>query len=153
MVTRDELFMAQALEEAKIAEKKGEVPVGAVIVLGDKVIAKAHNLRQTKRKATDHAEILAINKACKKIKDFRLNNCEIFVTLEPCLMCFGAILNARIKRLIFGAKIGHKDAITCKELNERAMLNFKTTITEGVLEDSCSKLVTEFFKDKRKNEV
>lgn len=149
----DDFYMELALKEAKIAENKGEVPVGAIIVKDDKVIAKAHNLRQTKRRATYHAEILAINKACKKFKDFRLNGATMFVTLEPCLMCFGAILNARIDRVVFGAKIGHKDAIDCNELNERAMLNFKTKITEGVLEKECSSLVKEFFKDKRKNEV
>ena len=145
----DENYMRLALDEARKAYKRDEVPVGAVIVKGEKIIAKAFNRRQTCRQATHHAEILAIEKACKKIKDFRLSGCEIFVTMEPCPMCMGAILNARIEKLIFGAKINKEGALTAEEINERAMLNFKTEIKSGVLENECAELVSSYFKTKR----
>ena len=102
-MTEAEKFMKIALKEAKKAELKEEVPIGCVITLDGKVFAKAHNLRQTKRLATAHAEILAIEKACRKLGDWRLDGAEIYVTLEPCAMCAGAIANARIKKVYFGA--------------------------------------------------
>lgn len=145
----DENYMRLAIDEARKAYKRDEVPVGAVIVKNGKILARACNLRQTSRKATHHAEILAIEKACKKVKDFRLTGCEIFVTMEPCPMCMGAILNARIERLIFGAKINKDGALTAEEINERAMLNFKTEIKSGVLENECAELVSSYFKTKR----
>ena len=98
-----EKFMKAALREAEKAELKEEVPIGCVIVRDGKIIARAHNLRQTKRLATAHAEILAIEKACRKIGDWRLDGMEMFVTLEPCAMCAGAIANSRIKKVYFGA--------------------------------------------------
>ena len=148
-ILTDENFMQLALKEAQKALKKDEVPVGAIIVRDGKVIAKAHNLRETSKMATHHAEILAIEKACRKIHDFRLSGCQIFVTMEPCVMCMGAILNARIEKLIFGAKINKEEALTAREINERAMLNFKTEIKSGVLEKDCSNLVSQYFKSKR----
>ena len=99
----EEKFMKLAISEAKKAEKKDEVPIGAVIVLNGQVIAKAHNLIETTNIATAHAEILAIQKACKNLKSWRLNEAEIYVTLEPCAMCAGAIANARLKKVYFGA--------------------------------------------------
>ena len=100
---RKEKMMREALREAKKAEAKEEIPIGCVIVMDGKVYARAHNLRQSKRVATAHAEILAIEKACRKRKDWRLNGAEMYVTLEPCAMCAGAIANARIDKVYFGA--------------------------------------------------
>ena len=142
--------MSLAIKEAQKALKKDEVPVGAVIVCDNKVIAKAHNRRERSKDATNHAEIIAIKKACKKVKDFRLTEAEIYVTLEPCLMCLGAILNARIKKLYFGAKINKENALTTKEVIERAELNHKTMVESGINEEECSHLITSYFKDKRK---
>ena len=96
-------MMHLAIDEARKAEKKGEVPIGAIIVRNGKVIAKAHNIREKKQNALYHAEIIAINKACKKLKSWRLDDCEMYVTLQPCQMCMGAINNARIKTVYFGA--------------------------------------------------
>ncbi len=143
-------YMKLALDEAKKAYTHDEVPVGAVIVLGGKVIARAHNRRQKCKDATAHAEILAIRKACKKVKDFRLINAEMYVTLEPCLMCMGAILNARIKTLYFGASVNKEGALTMSEVVSRAELNHKTEVVGSVLAEECSKLVSQYFKEKRK---
>lgn len=96
-------FMALAVAEAQLAARQGEVPIGCVIVKDGKVIAKGHNLRERKRNSLWHAEIVAINRACKKLKSWRLEDCEMYVTLQPCQMCLGAILNARIKRVYMGA--------------------------------------------------
>ena len=96
-------FMDEAYKEALKAFDKGEIPIGAVIVSGGKVIARGHNVRETSQVATKHAEIVAIEKACKKLKSWRLENCEMYVTVEPCIMCYGAVLNARIDKVIYGA--------------------------------------------------
>lgn len=148
-----EFYMREALNEAKKALKKDEVPVGAVIVLNGKIIAKAHNTRQRSKDATNHAEILAIKKACKKVKDFRLIDSEIYVTLEPCLMCVGAILNARIKKIFFGADINKENSLTTKELIDKVELNHKADIEGGVLKEECSEIIKEYFKSKRKKQV
>lgn len=100
MVNSKEAFMEEALKEAKKAYKKLEIPVGAVIVKDGKIIAKAHNLKETKNSSISHAEILAIEKANKKLNAWRLENCEMYITLEPCMMCMGAIINSRIKKYI-----------------------------------------------------
>lgn len=144
--------MCVALEMAKKAYKKDEVPIGAVIVKDGKILAKEYNKRLKNKDATAHAEVLAIKKACKRVKDFRLVGCDMYVTLEPCLMCMGAILNARIDNLYFGAYAnseGTKNLITTPEINERAGLNHKTNIVGGVLEAQCSKLIKDYFKQKR----
>ena len=143
--------MKLALKEAEKAYKKDEVPVGAVIVYNGKIIAKAHNTREKSNDATNHAEIIAIKKACKKIKDFRLIDAEIYVTLEPCLMCLGAILNARIKKLYYGASINKDNALTTEEVIDRAELNHKTEIESGILEKDCSFLLSNYFREKRKS--
>jgi len=131
-------FMEIALNEAKKAEKKGEVPIGCVIVKGGEVIAKAHNLRESMRCATAHAEVLAINKACKKLDNWRLSGCEMYVTLEPCEMCMGAIRNARVERVYYGA------AAENKGLNHEVDIVFEENI-------GCDKVLKEFFVKKRKN--
>ena len=144
-------FMKIALKEAKKAKQQDEVPVGAVIVYDGKIIAKAYNKREKSKDATNHAEILCIKKACKKMKDFRLLDADIYVTLEPCLMCLGAILNARIKNVYFGASINKEGALTSKDIIERVELNHKCEIEGGILAEECSSLVSDYFKTKRKN--
>ena len=145
----EEKFMTEALCLAKIAYKKDEVPIGAVVVKDGKIIAKAYNQREH-GDATKHAEIIAISKACKKLKDFRLVDCDIYVTLEPCTMCMGAILNARIKNLYFGAYANKQNVLSSEEINERSGLNHKTNITGGVLKQDCENLVKQYFAEKRK---
>ena len=146
-----EIFMQEAIKEAKKALKRDEVPVGAVIVYNNKIIARAYNTREKSKDSTNHAEIIAIKKACKKIKDFRLIDADIYVTLEPCLMCIGAILNARIRKIYFGASVNKENALTCKEIVERAELNHKTEIESGLLQQECSAMITDYFREKRKN--
>ena len=147
----NEEYIEIALKEASKAYKKDEVPVGAVIVKNGKILAKAYNKRESSRDATSHAEILCIKKACKKIKDFRLLDCDIYVTLEPCLMCLGALLNARVRTIYFGASINKRESIKSQEIIERAGLNHKCNIVGGILEQECSNLVSNYFKDKRKS--
>ncbi len=142
-------FMKIALDLAKKARQKDEVPVGAVIVKNGKVIAKAYNKREQSKDATNHAEIIAIKKACRKLKDFRLIGCDIYVTLEPCIMCLGAILNARLDNLYFGAYNNKQEVLSSSELASRAGLNHNIEITGGIMEKECSALVTSYFKDKR----
>ena len=146
----EEKFMKKALALAEKAYENDEVPIGAVIVKDGKVLSFAFNKREKSNDATAHAEILAIQKACKKLGDFRLADCDIYVTLEPCTMCMGAILNARIKNLYFGAYANKENVLSCGEINERAGLNHKTTIVGGVLKDACERLVKDYFADKRK---
>lgn len=149
-----EKYMKEALKEALKAKNKEEVPVGAVIVLNGKIIARAHNLRETKRNSLCHAEILAINKACKKLKNFRLENCEMYITLEPCLMCAGAIVQSRIKTIFIGAK-DSKYGMAGTEFNAfKLKSNHDVDIEFGVLEKECSDIIKDFFKkirEERKN--
>lgn len=143
-------FMRLAIKQARVAERKGEVPIGAVIVKDGKVVARGHNQREQKLLATAHAEILAINSACKRLGDWRLNGCDIFVTLEPCTMCAGAIANARIDRVFFGAY--EKKGGACGSVHDvlsNTGLNANVTVTGGVLEAECSSLITAFFENKR----
>lgn len=149
-MTEAEKFMKIALKEAKKAELKEEVPIGCVITLDGKVFAKAHNLRQTKRLATAHAEILAIEKACRKLGDWRLDGAEIYVTLEPCAMCAGAIANARIKKVYFGAYENKGGGAVSKfNILSESGLNHVTDCEGGVLEEQCSSLLKEFFRSRR----
>lgn len=144
-----EKFMNRAIALAKKAEAQDEVPVGAVIVKDGKVVSFAFNKRESKKDATAHAEILAIQKACKKLDDFRLVGCDLYVTLEPCVMCTGAILNARLENVYFGAYISN-GSISAEELAKRAELNHKTHFEGGFKKEECSLLVTSYFKNKRK---
>lgn len=128
-------YMQIAIEEAYKASRKGEVPIGAVIVCDGKVIAKSHNMRERKQNALAHAEVLCIAKACKRLKSWRLENCSMYVTLEPCAMCMGALVNARMKKVYFGAK---------SETN----LNWKVA-TELAEREECSKILKDFFSSKR----
>ena len=145
----EEKFMKKALILAKKAFVADEVPVGAVVVKDGVVIAKAFNKRESNTDATAHAEILAIKKACKKLDDFRLIDCDIYVSLEPCVMCMGAILNARIKNVYFGAYITN-GSISASEICEKSELNHKSNIEGGFMLEECSRLVSDYFKQKRK---
>ncbi len=144
-------FMLKALEQAKIAYKKNEVPIGAVIVKDGKVIAEGFNKREKKQNALFHAEIVAINKACKKLKSWRLDDCDIYITLEPCLMCFGAILNARLKNCYFGAYDKSGGSISSNsELLNKSILNHKLNVEGGILKEECADILSTFFEEKRK---
>ena len=146
-----EKYMKMALRQAKKAEELGEVPIGAVIVKDGVVISKAYNMRNSKNQATAHAEILAIEKACKKLGDWRLDGAEMYVTLEPCPMCAGAIVNARIKTLYFGAFERKSGAVFSNfHILYKGVLNHKTEAQGGILESECSNLLKEFFYSKRK---
>lgn len=148
-----EEYMKEALRLAKIAYKKDEVPVGAVIVKDNKIIAKAYNRRQKSQDATLHAEIIVIKKACKKLHTFRLNDCTLFVTLEPCVMCSGAIINARVGTVVFGAydpKYGCCGSIY--NLPEDNRFNHRAKVIGGVMKDECRELLTQFFESKRRKD-
>lgn len=145
-------FMKMAYKLALKAYKIGEVPIGAVIVKDGKVIAKAYNKRNFKRLATAHAEILAIEKACKKLNDWRLDDLEMYVTLEPCPMCAGAIVNSRIKKLYFGAYERKSGSVLSNyQILFKGGLNHTVQAEGGILEEECSTLLKNFFKSKRNN--
>ena len=144
-------FMRAAIKQAEKARKKDEVPIGAVIVSGGKIIARAYNKTEEKQLATAHAEIVAIEKACKKLKSWRLDGAELYVTLEPCAMCAGAIANARIKKVYFGA---YEKKSGCAEslypVLEMSGLNHCTEYEGGIEEETCAALMKEYFKEKRR---
>lgn len=142
-----EYFMRKALLEARKAYNKKEVPIAAIIVKDGKIIAKAHNLKETKNDTTKHAELLAIQKASRKIGAWRLSECELYTTLEPCSMCAGAIINARIKKIYIGAK-DEKTGAAGSVLNlfEDYTFNHKVEVETGVLEEECSQILKDFFK-------
>ena len=143
-------FMQIALKEAKKAYDKLEIPVGAVIVKNGEVIAKAHNLKETKFDTTKHAEILAIQKASKKLQSWRLLDCEMYVTLEPCAMCAGAIIQSRIKKIYYGTHDLKTGAIgSVFNLLEDYTFNHKVEYESGVLEEECEQILKDFFKDLR----
>ncbi len=146
-----EKFMKEAIKEAQKAYNKLEVPVGAVIVKEGKIIARAHNLKETKFDTTKHAEILAIQKASKKIKSWRLLDCEMYVTLEPCSMCAGALINARIKKVYIGANDGKTGAVgSVFNLLEDYTFNHKVEVEKGILKTECENILKNFFKELRK---
>ena len=132
------------------AYSKGEVPVGAVIVRNNKIIAKAYNKREKSQIATYHAEILAIQKACKKLKSWRLDDCDLYVTLEPCPMCAGAILNARIKNIYYAVTDENSGGITRFNLMNNTLNHTVNCVHEKSLEEENKKLIKNFFKNKRK---
>lgn len=149
MLLTDEGFMHQALEQAKIAYTYGEVPVGAVIVKDNKVIAKGYNFREQQKTPLGHAEIMAIQSASEYIGDWRLTGCTIYVTLEPCPMCMGAIINARIDRVCYGAV--DENGGCCGSLIQLADCGFahRPRIKAGVLKEECGEIITNFFKAAR----
>ena len=150
-MNKENRFMKQALREAEKAYTKEEVPIGAVIVKDDKIIARAHNLRETNKQACAHAEILAIQKACKKLSAWRLEDCDMYVTLEPCPMCAGAIINARIKKIYFGAMDPKSGAVGSKlNLIEDYKFNHTVKVESGINEEDCSNILKNFFQELRK---
>lgn len=149
---QDEQYMRLAIDQAKQAEQLGEVPIGAVIVYNDEVIARGYNLRETKQSALAHAELIAIEKANQQLGSWRLEESTLYVTLEPCPMCAGAIVQSRIKRVVFGAsdpKAGC--AGTIMNLLHEKKFNHQVDLTSGILENECSQLLKRFFQALRKN--
>ncbi len=145
-----EQYMKEAIKEAIKAYKKEEVPVGAIIVKDGEIIARAHNLKETNKDTVCHAEILAIQKASKKINAWRLENCELYVTLEPCTMCAGAIINSRIKRVIIGTSDPKTGACgSVLNLFEDYKFNHKPEFEIGIMQKECEKLLKDFFKNLR----
>lgn len=155
-MNEDESFMSAALEQAKIAAEKMEVPIGAVVVFNHKIIGKGYNQRELDENALAHAEMIAISNACKKIGYWRLIDCDLYVTIEPCPMCAGALINSRIRRVIFGAKDPKAGAIVSLEqilANEK--FNHHVESTGGVLEADCQQIIRDFFRAirmRKKNE-
>ena len=149
----NEKYMKMALKEAQKAYQEDEVPIGAIIVQNGKVIARAHNQRETKQQASAHAEMLAIQKACKKTGFWRLEDCEMYVTMEPCLMCAGAILQSRIKKVVYGAKDPKGGCIeSCMKMYETKGFNHYPETESGILQEECSQILKDFFKEKRKKQ-
>lgn len=143
-------YMEIAIKEAKKAYKNGDVPVGAVIIKNNKVIAKAYNKKQKRKIATRHAEIEVIEKACKKLKTWYLDDCEMYITMEPCLMCSGAILQSRIKKIIYGVeneKFGCVKSI--ENLFSNSKFNHKIEIVNGIMKVEIEKMLKDFFKQMR----
>lgn len=147
-----DLFMKAALSEAEKAYAIGEVPVGCVITYENQIIARAHNKRETNQNALHHAEVLAIDEACKVLGEWRLDQCDLYVTLEPCLMCTGAILNARIRNVFFGAydlQAGESELLVRPRYGKLRNPNIK--VYEGIHKEECQKLLDSFFKSIRKD--
>ena len=150
-MTADEKYMKEALRQAKKAEALLEVPIGCVIVQNDKIIARGYNRRNTDKNTLSHAELNAIRKASKKTGDWRLEDCTMYITLEPCQMCAGAIVQARMGRVVIGAmnpKAGCAGSIL--NLLEMSEFNHQVNVERGVLEEECSAMLSEFFKKLRK---
>ncbi len=147
--TREEKFMLEALKEAKKAGEKDEVPIGAVVVLNGKIISRGHNLKEKTQMPTKHAEVIAIEKACKKVGSWRLCDCELFVTLEPCGMCGSLITQSRIATLYYGATDEKGGGISLFDIFGCEKLNHKTQVVSGVLESECSQILKDYFKMKR----
>ena len=144
-----ERFMRLALKQALVSYAADEVPIGAVVVKNGEVIARAHNTRNASKNAVEHAELVAIQRACKRLGDWRLSGCDLYVTLEPCVMCLGACYNARISNVYFGAY--DMSGAGCVQLAEMIghTLNHELTICGGVLEKECAEILTNYFKSKR----
>lgn len=154
MQSQDEKYMKKALEQAKKAQALMEVPIGCVIVCDDKIIARGYNRRNTEGSTLAHAEIIAIRKAAKKLGDWRLEGCTMYVTLEPCQMCAGALVQSRIDRVVIGSmnpKAGCAGSVI--NLLNMDKFNHQVEITQGVLGDECSKMLSDFFKDLRKQKA
>lgn len=141
-------FMKAALKCAQKALEEGEVPIGAVVVLDGKIISHGHNRRTKKQIATAHAEVEAIEKACKKLKSWRLPECELYVTLEPCPMCMGAMLNARIKKVYFGAYEAKGRSMT-DQLAASNLVNHRIEVEGGVMQEDCARVLSTFFAEMR----
>ena len=148
---RDEYYMKLAIEEAKKAGEMQEVPIGAVIVIGDEVISRAHNLRETEQRSVAHAELLAIDEACRSLGTWRLENATLYVTLEPCPMCAGAIVLSRVERVVYGASDPKGGcAGTLMNLLQEERFNHQADVVSGVLDEECGAMLSEFFRELRR---
>ena len=146
----DQKFMQAALDEATVAKVLGEVPIGAVIVLDGAIVARGHNLRETSNDPTSHAEMVAIRKAAEHIGHWRLLETTLYVTLEPCVMCMGAIILARIPRLVYACRDPRAGAVgSIYDFSRDERFNHQVEVSEGVLADACSELLTSFFRQLR----
>lgn len=147
----DEYYMREAIKEAKKAEAKGEVPIGAVLVLHDEIVARAHNLRETEQRALAHAEMLAIDEACRKLGTWRLEDAVLYVTLEPCPMCAGAVVLSRVEKVVFGA-FDPKGGCTGTLMNllQEERFNHQAEVVSGVLEEECGEMLSAFFRKLRR---
>jgi len=149
---KDEEFMQIALREAQRAFELGEIPIGAVLVKGSEIIAMAHNTRESENDPTSHAEMIAIREGAKRLRNWRLKECTLYLTKEPCVMCAGAMINARLGRLVFGCRDERYGAVTSVyTILSDGRLNHEVPFVSGVLEDECSKILKEFFKKLRGN--
>lgn len=145
----DEFLMRQALAEAKKSRDKSEIPVGAVLVSKDKILGRAHNETIKRNDPTAHAEIVALRRACLKRKNYRLPDCDLYVTMEPCAMCLGAAVHARIRRLVFGAYDPKGGAVESIMMFPFEKTNHQLEIKGGVLADECGEILKDFFKNRR----
>nr|WP_317412011.1 tRNA adenosine(34) deaminase TadA [uncultured Solibaculum sp.] len=145
----DETYMNLALQEARKAQALGEVPVGAVMVRGDQVVGRGYNRREVDQDALAHAEVLAIAEACRALGSWRLDDCTLYVTLEPCPMCAGAILNARVKRVVYGASDPKAGSVGSLIHLFELPFNHRPAVTTGVLEEQCSQMLSRFFRELR----
>ena len=149
-LSREEKYMKEAIKEARKAWKKGEVPIGCVIVMEDRIVGRGYNRRMTDHSTLAHAEIYAIKKACRAVEDWRLDEAEMYVTLEPCQMCSGAIIQARIRKLFIGAmnpKAGCAGSII--NLFDEPRFNHHVEVTEGLMQEECGQMLKDFFKELR----
>jgi tRNA(adenine34) deaminase len=150
VMTKDEFYMGKALEEAATAYAVGEIPIGAVIIYEKKAIARAYNLRESLPCATAHAELLAIEKACRALGRWRLTGCTLYVTVEPCPMCAGAIVNSRLDRIVYGCADPKAGAVrSVFQIVDTPALNHCTAVTQGIREKECARLMTDFFRSRR----
>ena len=150
-MTKDEFYMGKAIEEAKIAAAVGEIPVGAVVIYQKKAIARAYNLRETLPCATAHAELLAIEKACRALGRWRLTGCTLYVTVEPCPMCAGAIVNSRLDRIVYGCADPKGGAVrSLFQIVDNPALNHRVEVTAGVRADECAAIMRDFFRSRRR---
>ncbi len=149
-MTPDEVYMRLALQQAEQARQADEVPVGAVIVAGDRVIAAAHNQREQLRDPTAHAEMIAITQAAEAVRGWRLEGCTLYVTLEPCAMCAGAIVQARLERVVYGATDPKAGAVhSLFHLLDDSRLNHRVAVVPGILARPCGEILTDFFRMQR----
>ncbi len=148
-IARDRRFMSLALGEARRAARRGEVPVGAVVVSGEEVLSRGRNRMLASSDPTAHAEVDAVRKACRKRANYRLPDCELYVTLEPCAMCLGAVVQARVRRLVFGALDPKAGAVRSVMKFPFRKLNHRPEIRAGILAEACGEILKEFFRAKR----
>lgn len=149
-MTKDEFYMGKAIEEAKIAAAVGEIPVGAVVIYQKKAIARAYNLRETLPCATAHAELLAIEKACRALGRWRLTGCTLYVTVEPCPMCAGAIVNSRLDRIVYGCDDPKGGAVrSLFQIVDNPALNHRVEVTAGIRANECAAIMRDFFRSRR----